>query len=106
MPMIIFSIILKLSLGDITTSHRNMDVNSYYKDGLSMGPTSFLRITGDILCLCRLGDVAILFSCLEIANREFIKKKILRIKVTYFCQLFSYISVVFGVLYWISFSPV
>ena len=63
-----------------------------------MGPTSFFRITGDILCLCRLGDIAILFSCLETANREFIKK-ILRIKFTYFYQLFSYLSVVFGVLY-------
>ena len=51
-----------------------MDINSYYKGGLLMGPTSFFRITGDILCLCRLGDIAILFSCLETANREFIKK--------------------------------
>ena len=74
-----------------------MDINSYYKDGLLMRPTSFLRITGDILCLCRLGDVAILFSCLEIANREFILKKF-RIKVTYFYQFFSYLSVVFCVL--------
>ena len=76
-----------------------MDINSYYKGGLLMGPTSFFRITGDILCLCRLGDIAILFSCLETANIEFIKKKILRIEVTYFYQLFSYLSVVFGVLY-------
>ena len=52
-----------------------MDINSYYKDGLLIRPTFFLRITGDILYLCRLGDVAILFSCLEIANREFILKK-------------------------------
>ena len=51
-----------------------MDINSYYKGGLLMGPTSFFRITGDILCLLRLGDIAILFSCLETANREFIKK--------------------------------
>ena len=73
MLMIIFSIILKLSLGDKNFSEK-YGYHSYYKGGLLMGPTSFFRITGDILCLLRLGDIAILFSCLETANREFIKK--------------------------------
>ena len=73
MLMIIFCIILKLSLGDKNFSEK-YGYQLILQRWLLMGPTSFFRITGDILCLCRLGDIAILFSCLETANREFIKK--------------------------------
>ena len=78
-----------------------------------MGPTSFFRITGDILCLCRLGDIAILFSCLETANREFIKKKSSelnsRISTSYFLIYQSYLafyirspSTLFNLLFFLS----